>query len=496
MKVKLLTFAFYRSPNHAQVEGVKHLRSFLRERALQSGDNGGGDDICVAGSLSEECGAKNKDSCGLCSAYSLECGVNSECVEASPTVPTKAPTNNPTKSPTSSPTKSPTSSPTKSPTSSPTKSPTVVTCTDTICGNDIANTREPLQCDPSDLSLTILNNFEYTDGGVTDSLVKLLGPSDPALAAALVIAVPHGGSLKPDYIGDRTENDPTYCPSGGCRILADSYTKPIAETLANKFIQNYCKVPYLIINELHRSKMDANREIGEAAFGNAIAESAWTKFHEYINEAQSSIQTEFGTVTNTASIEGVRGLVFDVHGYSGTDWHNDGSDFIQWGYCLGKDSLDKNDITSSKTRGSFTHARQMPGESLECLVRGPKSLGQRFNEQLPLSLDSSETCGRGLPSLDYQDPKAVASDPTYCADNDGVCSYYSGGYDVKVHERMDWDNDPTFSGIHMNTVQAELPRCIRFATDETRNAVHEEFADKLSIALCSFMTDLFGSDIC
>mmetsp|Transcript_26709 Transcript_26709/g.38691 ORF Transcript_26709/g.38691 Transcript_26709/m.38691 type:complete len:450 (+) Transcript_26709:129-1478(+) len=449
MKVKLLTFAFYRSPNHAQVEGVKHLRSFLRERALQSGDNGGGDDICVAGSLSEECGAKKNESCGLCSAYSLECGVNSECVEAS-------------------------------------------TCTNSICGGDIANTREPLHCTPSGLSLSILKNFEYADVGVTDSLVKLLGPSDPTMAAALVIAVPHGGSLRPDYINDRKTNDPTYCPSGGCRILADSYTKPIAETLANKFIQNYCKVPYLIINELHRSKMDANREIGEAAFGNAIAESAWTKFHEYINEAQSNVQTKFGTVKNKASIEGVRGLVFDVHGYSGTDWHNDGSDFIQWGYCLGKDSLDKNDITSSKTRGSFTHARHMPGESLECLVRGPKSLGQRFNEQLPLSLASSETCGRGLPSLDYPDPKAVASDPAYCADNDGVCSYYSGGYDVEVHERLDWDNDPTFSGIHMNTVQAELPRCIRFATDE----VHEEVGDKLSIALCSFMTDLFGSDIC
>mmetsp|Transcript_7156 Transcript_7156/g.9171 ORF Transcript_7156/g.9171 Transcript_7156/m.9171 type:complete len:457 (-) Transcript_7156:91-1461(-) len=456
MKVNLLAFALCCILSHVQADDTRYERFYLRERALPQGGNGGSSGICVAGSLSEECGAKKNESCGLCSAYSLECGVNSECVEAS-------------------------------------------TCTNSICGGDIANTREPLHCTPSGLSLSILKNFEYADVGVTDSLVKLLGPSDPTMAAALVIAVPHGGSLRPDYINDRKTNDPTYCPSGGCRVSADSYTKQIAEQIASKFIQNYCKVPYLIINELHRSKMDANREIGEAAFGNAIAESAWTKFHEYINEAQTHIQTEFDTVYNEASIEGVRGLVFDVHGYAGTDWHNEGSDFIQWGYRLGKDSLDQNavnncpiDITSSSTRGSFTHARQMPDESLECLVRGPKSLGQRFNEQLPLSLASSETCGRGLPSLDYQDPKAVASDPTYCADNDGVCSYYSGGYDVKVHERMDWDNDPTFSGIHMNTVQAELPRCIRFATDE----VHEEVGDKLSIALCSFMTDLFGSDIC
>jgi len=148
MKVNLLIFALFCTSSYIQADEVKYERSYLRERALPPGGNGGnggggggGGDICVAGSLSEECGAKKNESCGLCSAYSLECGVNSECVEASPTVPTKAPTNNPT----------------KSPTSSPTKSPTVVTCTDTICGNDIANTREPLQCDPSDLSLTILN---------------------------------------------------------------------------------------------------------------------------------------------------------------------------------------------------------------------------------------------------------------------------------------------------------------------------------------------------
>lgn len=68
---------------------------------------------------------------------------------------------------------------------------------------------------------------------------------------------------------------------------------------------------------------------------------------------------------------------------------------------------------------------------------------------------------------------------------------------MRVHERMDWKMDPNFSGIHMNTVQAELPRCIRFATDKSlRDEIHRQTADKLSISLCSFMYDLYGNDVC
>lgn len=46
----------------------------------------------------------------------------------------------------------------------------------------------------------------------------------------------------------------------------------------------------------------------------------------------------------------------------------------------------------------------------------------------------------------------------------------------------------------MNTVQAELPRCLRWATDESRDTVHDEVANNLSIVLCSFLRDLFGAD--
>lgn len=276
--------------------------------------------------------------------------------------------------------------------------------------------------------------------------------------------------------------------------------------MANHVITNYCKVPYLIINELHRSKLDANRERSEATFEDPIAIEAWTHFHDFIRDAQVRIQNQFGTVTNAQGLAGIQGLLFDVHGYAGRDWDSvNGAGFIQWGYRLGTDTLDQqqhcpvdDDLASTSTRGTYTHARKITGESLECLVRGPKSVGQRFNEHLPIIQTTVgitlELCGRGLPSFEYQDPKAIASDPMYCDDSDGICHYYSGGYDVRVHERLDWFNDPDFTDIHMNTVQAEFPRCIRFATDDTRTSVHEYVADKLSISLCSFMYDLFGSN--
>lgn len=376
---------------------------------------------------------------------------------------------------------------------------TVPTPTDDLCGSDVATTLTPKQCDSTSLSLVTLKQYRYTENGNDDVLIRLLGPIDPAKASNLIITVPHGGSLKPSYIGDRTTSDPTYCDPT-CVITKDSYTKEISELLTQKMIDNYCQVPYVIINELHRSKLDANREEPEATFNDPVAIIAWHAFHSFVADAQTLVSNKFGTVVNTEGIEGIKGLLFDAHGYAGTDWETDGGKFIQWGYRLSTTTMDQvngildDNHSSSSTIGSLTHARHLPGESIECLVRGPKSLGQRLNGMLPLD-SSVEMCGAGLPSYDYQNPIEIVSDPQYCsaASSSGDCHYYSGGVDIRIHERMDWDSDPNFTGIHMNAVQAEMPRCIRFAggTSESRAVVHGDLANKLSIALYSFISDLY-----
>lgn len=270
------------------------------------------------------------------------------------------------------------------------------------------------------------------------------------------------------------------------------------QLLQTKYISNYCKVPYLVINHLHRSKLDANREIGEAAQGNAVAEAAWTHFHTFINDAQLDLQTRFGTSivksSTGSSITGIRGLFFDMHGYAGWDWDpNDGGSFIQWGYRFSTSSLEycPLDSRSKYIIGTMTHGRWVEGHSYECLVRGSGSLGSRVMNLLNETggLLPNSICGHGLPSELYPSVEDVTNDPTYCSESPSDdCHYYSGGYDVDVHERMNWQDENNLSGNHMNTVQAELPRCIRFG-DST---VHDTFADKLSIALMSFCRDLYG----
>lgn len=138
-------------------------------------------------------------------------------------------------------------------------------------------------------------------------------------AVDLVVTVPNGGILEPTYIPDRT-TDHASCPSNGCRISGTSgmNTVEISEQLQNRFIFNYCRVPFVVINHLHRKKMDANSEIEEAAQGNAIAEEAWFQFHNFTNYAQTLLQTHFGTIDVSTSaginISGTRALLIDMQG--------------------------------------------------------------------------------------------------------------------------------------------------------------------------------------
>jgi len=397
-------------------------------------------------------------------------------VTAGPNTP--APTPSPTFMPSSEPSLEPSDTPSNAP------SPTPLSCPEEHCGSLPVTTMDPTQCDSTGIQSVQLEVF--TNNGV--DLIELLGPSNPADAAAVVISVPHGGSLTPDFIADRTTSHPD-CPSSGCVTIKDSNTLEIAEIIIDKFIQNYCKVPYVVMNKLHRRKLDANREISEAAQGDPIAEDAWLAFHNFIQTAQNHVIGKMGTVTNTVGVEGARGLLFDLHGYAGFEWNvADGGYFIHWGYRFGSSSLDPDQYcpldnrspSDTSTVGTLTHARFLSGQSYECLVRGPGSLGTRVS-----ALPNMGLCGAGLPSYEYPSPSALQADPSYC--EDPPCGYWSGGYDTEVHEHLDWDN---LSGIKFNAVQAELPRCIRF-----NSAAREQFADSVSIALCSFLRDVFPGEI-
>jgi hypothetical protein len=236
----------------------------------------------------------------------------------------------PTKSPASTPvTPSPTKAPTAAPSSEPSESPTAapMACPEQFCPATSARKldaekllplsskglrRDVVDCS-TDPNYELVTLDTYTPPGRSDVLIELKGPADAAYALNLVIAAPHGGSLKPTYIDDRS--------GSGIVTSKDSYTLEMSLLTANSLIRDCAGTPYVIINNLHRSKLDANRDLAEATAGISTgldeAADAWRAFHTFITTAQEYVKVKYGTTTvtdsNGSELTGVNGLFFDMH---------------------------------------------------------------------------------------------------------------------------------------------------------------------------------------
>ena len=137
----------------------------------------------------------------------------------------------------------------------------------------------------------------------------------------LVISAPHGGYLKPAGMPDRQEG----------KVEQDGFTQEMARALREEFLARTGGTPYLIICRLHRVKVDCNREIKEAAQGNALAEKAWHEYHDAIEQAKAAVQTAFGA-----------GLYIDLHGQR----HAEGR--VEIGYLLTPKELALDDEAIAK----------------------------------------------------------------------------------------------------------------------------------------------------
>ena len=133
-------------------------------------------------------------------------------------------------------------------------------------------------------------------------------------ATKLIITSSHGGTLKPAGIKDRR---PAGClVSGTCvynhwcspidvnncdsATKKDLQTKEIAEAVAEEISVLTHDRPHVVINHLHRSKLDVNREEDEATFGDGAATTAYKEFHNFVGDAKEDI--------------GGPALLLDIHG--------------------------------------------------------------------------------------------------------------------------------------------------------------------------------------
>ena len=95
----------------------------------------------------------------------------------------------------------------------------------------------------------------------------------------LIFTVPHNGYKKPDHMPTHKhgcKNRAGVCQFPGekscskskiCKVatLGDAQTKEMARTVFSTFVKNTEGTPHLIINNIHRSKMDPNRVIEDVA---------------------------------------------------------------------------------------------------------------------------------------------------------------------------------------------------------------------------------------
>ena len=314
----------------------------------------------------------------------------------------------------------------------------------------------------------------------------------------------HGGSLRPNDIDERS--DGCFTPNGepdcnwtpGCgttdnveceaKIEADTGTYEIGHCLLSKTTLNTgtdILTPHLIVNELHRSRLDGNRQQEEAAQGDIEALRAWNEIHEdnnngFVYQAKDIALNKCGW-----------GLIIDLHGQALNDYN-------QFGYRLLKHHLDYVDDKISGV-GAYTSQYYKTRSSIEWLidnniqvtdndyadiVRGPNSLG---------SILESYTTGNNGNGLNY---KVVPSSSVPSASNtpDGDIYYYVGGFDLRYHgsssvnEVDDYDGQyytPTSkSSLNVDVIQIEVNQDIR---KNQNGADREQFCQDFSDAIIQFI---------
>ncbi|MGQ0715058.1 MAG: hypothetical protein ACT4PJ_15260 [Gemmatimonadaceae bacterium] len=113
----------------------------------------------------------------------------------------------------------------------------------------------------------------------------------------IIITAPHGGALRPAEIADRTYRT----------TVTDLNTTELARAIDSAFVRRTGKPVHVIMVHLHRTKLDANRDITEAAQGDAEAETAWRDFHRFVNDAKEAVDRDHEA-----------GFYIDLHGHGRT----------------------------------------------------------------------------------------------------------------------------------------------------------------------------------
>ena len=236
----------------------------------------------------------------------------------------------------------------------------------------------------------------------------------------LLISVPHDGSEMPDSITSRKSDKSN-------NLKRDLNTEKIGTEVRNHLktlFKNEKKVPFMIINRLHRLKMDPNRESELCCEVNEESSFvAYTEYHDFIS---NDFEKEF-----LKSNSFKNSLLIDFHG------HNHPEKMIEVGYLLSSNYLSNNSWIKRSKNTSIAKLSSISKYNLEELIRGEVSFGAILKKNLP-------DCYI-LPSPDNRYPTLAQK-------------YYTGGYIIERYgsKCIYNNNNPIISAI-----QLELPNFMR-----------------------------------
>jgi hypothetical protein len=179
-------------------------------------------------------------------------------------------------------------------------------------------------------------------------------------------------------------------------LVNDTNTRYIASKIRNMFIDktNNQKVPYLLINNIHRKFVDLNRPLYEGT-NSKEGEYYWNKFHLKLENIIMECKKKYGHC-----------LIFDIHGNQKT------KDLIELGYGISMIQLGKKkNLDKSSLKFLSKHY------SIINLLIGERSLGNYLDDFLHTA--------PGPILYNKHLIKTIAKDKFY----------YNGGYVTKTYSK-------------------------------------------------------------
>lgn len=174
----------------------------------------------------------------------------------------------------------------------------------------------------------------------------------------LILAAPHGGREKPADLPDRTQGV----------VDIDANTQELARAVVAAVHEAIGGRPHLIVCHLHRSKLDANRDLPEAAQGNALASQAWREYHGFIEQACRKAVKDHGVA-----------FLIDLHGHGHPDPR------VELGYLFNASELAEDEQALNSPafvqKSSLRWLVEKRGIAHIDLLRGPFSLGALLEEE-------------------------------------------------------------------------------------------------------------------